>query len=180
VTDWFLGPFWSRYGERNQIFRGDGQGRFENVSRQNSSLCGRPNVARGLVRGDIDGDGAADLLLTTIGGPARLYRNIAPKRGHWMQVYAFDPLLKREALGSVIRLRAGGRTRVGWLQSSESYLCSSEPCVHFGLADAARVEAIEIVWPDGSSEVFDGPHHEGYASDQRLQLRKGQGTKTAP
>jgi hypothetical protein len=177
VTDWSLGPFWSPYGERNQIFRGDGQGRFENISRQNPSLCGRPNVARGLVRGDIDGDGAVDLLLTTIAGPARLYRNITPKRGHWMQVYAFDPLLKRDALGSVIRLRAGGRTRVGWLQSSESFLCSGEPCAHFGLGDAAHVDAIEIVWPDGSGEIFEGPQHEGYAADQRLQLRKGEGTR---
>jgi hypothetical protein len=177
VTDWSLGPFWSRYAERNQIFRGDGQGRFENVSRQNSSLCGRPNVARGLVRGDIDGDGAVDLLLTTIAGPARLYRNIAPKRGHWMHVFAFDPRLKRDAFGSVIRLRAGGRTRVGWLHPAESFLASSEPCVHFGLGDAAHVDAIEIVWPDGSVETFDGPHHDGYAADQRLQLRKGQGTR---
>ncbi len=177
VEDWSLGPFWSRYGERNQILRGDGRGRFENISRQNPSLCGQPNVARGLVRGDIDGDGAVDLLVTTIAGPARLFRNIAPKRGHWMQVHAFDPLLKRDALGSVIRLRAGGRAWVGWLHPAESYLCSSEPCVHFGLGDAAHVEAIEIVWPDGGSEIFEGPHHKGYASDQRLQLRKGQGLK---
>jgi hypothetical protein len=178
VTDWSLGPFWSRYGERNQILRGDGQGRFTNISRQNPSFCGRPNVARGVVRGDIDGDGAVDLLLTTIAGPARLYRNIASQRGNWMQVHAFDPLLQRDAFGSVLRLRAGGRVRVGWLHPAESFLCSSEPCVHFGLADAAHVDAVEIVWPDGSCETFDGPHHDGYAADQRLHLRKGEGTAT--
>ncbi len=127
VEDWSLGPFWSAYGERNQLFRGDGQGRFENISRQNEPLCGRLNVCRGLVRGDIDGDGAVDLLVTSIGGPARLYRNVAPRRGHWLQVRAFDPVLRRDALGAVVRVRTGERTRTCSLHPAESYLCSSEP-----------------------------------------------------
>ena len=34
--------------------------------------------------------GAIDLLVTTIGGPARLFRNVAPRRGHWLTVRALD------------------------------------------------------------------------------------------
>jgi hypothetical protein len=58
VEDSSLGPYWSSYGDRNQLFAGDGKGRFQDVSRHNSPFCGRYNVARGLVRGDVDGDGA--------------------------------------------------------------------------------------------------------------------------
>jgi len=170
TEDWSLGPFWSRYGEQNQLFRGDGQGRFESISRYNKALCGPLNVARGLVRGDIDGDGAPDLLVTTVAGPARLFHNVAPRRGHWLQVRAFDPLRRRDALGAEVRVRAGGRTRFCLLHPAESYLCSSEPCAHFGLGAADRVEEIIIVWPDGSRETF-----EGCAVDQRLLLQKGRG-----
>jgi hypothetical protein len=175
VNDWSLGPFWSRYGERNQIFRGDGQGRFEDRSRQNPAICGRLNVARGLVRGDIDGDGAVDLLLTTIGGPARLFRNVAPRRGHWLQVRAFDAALHRDALGALVRLRAGGRTQVRSLHPAESYLCSSEMSAHFGLGAAERVEDIEIIWPDGRREIFD----KDLSVDQPLKLSKGKGRPSA-
>jgi hypothetical protein len=168
--DWSLGPFWSRYGERNQLFRGDGHGRFEAISQHNEALCGRPNMGRGLVCGDIDGDGAVDLLVTTIAGPARLLHNVAPQRGHWLQVRAFDPVLRRDAVGAEVRVRAGGRTRLRVLHPSESYLCSSEPRAHFGLGAAERVEEIIVAWPDGSRETFDG-----CAVDQRLLLQKGHG-----
>jgi hypothetical protein len=174
VKDWSLGPFWSAYGEQNQLFCGDGRGRFETISRQNEPFCGHINLGRGLVRGDIDGDGAVDVLVTTIGGPVRLYRNIAPKRGHWLQVRAFDPGLGRDALGAVVRLRAGGRMRVAWLHPSESYLCSSEPRGHFGLGATQSVDSIEVVWPDGVRETFD-KDGQGYTVDQRLELRKGDG-----
>jgi hypothetical protein len=137
VDDSSLGPFWSSYGERNHLFRGDGFGGFENLSRINPAFCGKINVARGLVRGDIDGDGAVDLLVTTIGGPARLYKNVAPHRGHWLQVRAVDPALGRDALGALVRVRAGGRMHICSLHPAESFLCSSEALAHFGLGDAA-------------------------------------------
>ncbi len=67
APDGSLGPHWGLYAERNQLFSGDGQGKFRDVSRREPDLCGRYNVARGLAVGDIDGDGALDLLLTTAG-----------------------------------------------------------------------------------------------------------------
>ena len=175
VDDWSLGPFWSAYGERNKLFLGDGRGGFENLSRINPALCGQINVARGLARGDIDGDGAVDLLVTTIGGPARLYKNVAPHRGHWLQIRAIDPALRRDALGALVGVRAGGRTHVCSLHPAESFLCSSEARAHFGLGDTARIDSIEIVWPDGCRELFD----KGYAVDQRMELRKGEGRSIA-
>ncbi len=57
VMDWSLGPFWSRYGQRNQLFRGDGKGHFQDVSLQNPPFCQHYNMGRGLVRGDVNKDG---------------------------------------------------------------------------------------------------------------------------
>jgi enediyne biosynthesis protein E4 len=171
VADWSLGPFWSRYGDRNQLFRNGGAGQFADVSRSNPAFCGRENVARGLVRGDIDGDGAMDLLVTTIGGPARLFKNVAPKRGHWLRVRALlavGPGRWRDAVGAEVRVRVGDRTLVGWLHPAESYLCSSEPVAHFGLGAAGRVDAIEVVWPDGSRQTFPGGD-----ADREVKLCQG-------
>jgi hypothetical protein len=168
-----LGPFWTKYGDRNQLFRNTGKGRFEDISPANIPFCGKYNVARGVARGDIDGDGAMDLLVTTIGGPARLFRNVAPDRGHWLKVRAFDPALKRDALGAEVRVRAGGVTRTCWLHPAESYLCSSEPVAHFGLGPTREIDAIEVVWPDGVRETFPGG-----AADRAVEVRKGAGQPT--
>jgi hypothetical protein len=172
-TDQALGPFWTWYGDRNQLFRGRGKGRFADVSLANEPFCGKYNVARGLVRGDVNRDGGVDLLVTTIGGPARLFRNVAPNRGNWLHVRAYDPALKRDALGAVVRVRAGERTWTCWMHPADSYLCSSEPRAHFGLANAPRVDAIDVVWPDGSHEVFPGCD-----VNRRHEVRKGGGRPT--
>jgi hypothetical protein len=173
VEDWSLGPFWSAYGDHNQIFRGEGGGRFKDTSTQNKPFCGRYTISRSLVRGDYNRDGAQDLLVTTIGGPARLFRNVAPKRGHWLTVRAMDPLHKRDAYGAEVKIHIGDRIRMAWFNPAESYLCSCEPIAHFGLGEVARVDSIDVLWPDGSLETFPGSE-----TDRALVLNKGGGRIT--
>src|SRR5205823_138540 len=87
----------------------------------------------GTVLGDFNNDGALDLLVTGIAGPARLFRNVAPDRGHWLLVRALDPDLKRDAYGAEVIVAAGGKRRHGWVNPGSSYLGSNDPRVHFGL-----------------------------------------------
>jgi hypothetical protein len=172
VANPLLAPFWQEYAERNQLFANDGTGKFKDISLQNEPFCGQAMVSRGLACGDIDGDGALDLLVTTIAGPARLYRNVAAKKGHWLTVRAIDPALHRDAYGATVTVHAGSRRWVGWINPGQSYLCSNDPRAHFGLGKADQVDSIEVLWPDGANEIF-----KGWAADQAIVLRKGEGTR---
>jgi hypothetical protein len=165
-----LGPFWSRYAERNQLFANDGTGRFRDLSQQNEAFCGQARVCRSLACGDVDGDGALDLLVTTVAGRAHLYRNVAPRRGHWLLVRALDPSLRRDAYGAEITVSVGQRRCVRCINPGYSYLCSNDPRAHFGLGDVQRVDAIEVLWPDGATETFAGG-----PADRLVILRKGEG-----
>ncbi|HEV3143672.1 MAG TPA: CRTAC1 family protein [Gemmataceae bacterium] len=167
-----LGPLWGHYAERNQLFANNGQGVFRDISEDNPALCGTPNVARGLAVADMDGDGGLDLLVTTIGGRARLFRNVAPNRGHWLLVRAVDPALHRDAYGAEIKVYAQGRSWVRWINPATSFLCSNDVRAHFGLGAVPNVDSIEVLWPSGEREIFDG-----CAADQKLELRKGGGKR---
>jgi hypothetical protein len=166
-----LGPFWKDYGERNQLFAGLGGGRFRDLSKANPPLCGKPWVSRGLMVGDLNNDGALDLLTTSIAGPARLFRNVVAKRGHWLTIRALDPRLKRDAYGAEISVRAGGKSWWRLVNPGSSFASGNDPRVHVGLGAADQVEMIEVLWPDGLRETFPGG-----PADRFLVLRRGEGS----
>jgi hypothetical protein len=163
-------PFWSQYVQRNQLYANAGGGKFNDISETNSVLCGTPWVGRGLAVGDFDNDGAPDLLVTAVGGKARLLRNVAPAAGHWLAVRALLPRQKRDACGAEVTVRAGGRSYGRLLNPGYSYCSSNDSRGHFGLGPSERYEAIDVLWPDGSAETFPGG-----PADRPVELRQGEG-----
>ncbi len=162
--------FWKPFADRNQIFAGTGDGQFTDASTSNPALCREPVVARGLAVADFDDDGALDLLVTQIAGPAQLLRNVAPNSGRWLGIRAFDPKLNRDAIGSLVTVRAGERTFVAPIGAGGTYLCGNDLRAHFGLGTATKVDSVTIQWWDGTSEVFAVPQIDRY-----IELRKGGG-----
>jgi hypothetical protein len=163
-------PFLARYAQRHQLFANAGQGKFRDISESNPALGGSPEVGRGLAVGDFDNDGAPDLLMTQVGGSARLLRNIAPAKGHWLGVRAIIPKLKRDAYGAEITVRVEGKSYWRLLNPGYSYCSSNDPRCHFGLGPKDRYLAIDVSWPDGSEETFAGG-----PADRYVELRQGEG-----
>jgi hypothetical protein len=169
-----LDPFWRAYAERNQLFANDGKGNFRDLSADNAPFCGTFGVGRGLAVADLDNRGALDLLVTRVADRARLYRNVAPHRGHWLTVRAFDPERKRDAYGAEVTVYAGKRVWRRTVNPGYGYLCSNDPRAHFGLGAVKRVDRIEVVWPDGPVRVETFP---GGPVDALRTLRRGEGDR---
>jgi enediyne biosynthesis protein E4 len=167
-----LPAFWRPYAERNQLFAGTGGGKFRDVSVDSSALTSPSGVYRGMAWGDLDNDGAIDLVVTSIEGPVKVLRNVAPKKGHWLGVRAIDPALKRDAIGAVVTLSAGSRKFVGMVNPGQSYCSSGDMRAHFGLGPATTVDEIRVDWPDGTHETFPGG-----AADRYVTLKRGEGAK---
>jgi hypothetical protein len=163
--------FWEPYAERNQLFANDGKCKFRDLSTANKPFCGYWNVARGLACTDFFQEGVPDLLVTTIADRARLFKNVAPNRGHWLKVRAVDPKYHRDAYGAEVCVRAAeGKQWLRVINPAQSYLSSSSPVALFGLGTVSQVESIVVTWPDdGTTEEF-----KGGPVDRALVLRKGE------
>ena len=53
-----------------------------------------------------------------------------------------------------LKLSPGSRRVSGEVQTGSSYVSQNDPRLHFGLADDARYDRIEVAWPGGGREVF--------------------------
>jgi hypothetical protein len=60
----------------------------------------------------------------------------------------------RDAVGARVAVSVGGRRVSGEAQTGSSYVSQNDPRLHFGLADDARYDRIEVTWPGGEREVF--------------------------
>ncbi len=170
-----VGSFWAAYAERNQLFANHGNSVFRDISPANEAFSGTARISRGLVWADLNNDGGVDLIVSNIANPARVYRNVAPRRGNWLLVRAIDPALGgRDAYGAEITVRAPGRSWSRWCNPGSSYASSNDPRAHFGLRSAKVLDAIEVLWPDGSAERFAGGE-----PNRIVVLRKGEGTVQA-
>jgi hypothetical protein len=165
-------PWWRDYAQRNQLFL-NADGRLRDVSGANPAFCGEASTGRSLAVGDLDNDGAPDLVFGPGEGPVELYRNTVSRPGHWLKVRLIEPALGgRDAIGAEIRLIAAARSWQATLQPATSYLASHDPTLHFGLGPAAKIDRAEVVWPNGDEEHF----NIGEANRQ-ISLKKGEGQK---
>lgn len=167
-----MSEYWNHYAEPKHLYRNDGKGAFRDVSQQAGSFSTDVDLSRGLAVGDVDNDGDLDLLVSNTAGPARLYRNDAPKVGKWLRVRAWDEAHHRDAHGAVVTVLAGGRQYLAVADPGFSYLSSNDPRAYFGIPGATRADWVKVRWPDGTEETFPG-----VALDQSIVLKKGSGKR---
>ena len=128
-----------RYAEPNSVFRNLGNGQFEDVSATAGADFTRPAPHRGLAYGDLDNDGRMDLVVTALGAPVSVFRNVTETHNHWILLKLVGTKSNRMGIGAQIRVTTDdGRKLYNEATTSTGYAASSDPRVHFGLGSFAR------------------------------------------
>jgi enediyne biosynthesis protein E4 len=77
----------------------------------------------------------------------------------------------RSAIGARVRCTAGGVTQTQEVRGGGSYISQNDLRVHFGLGRAARVDRLDVRWPNGLEEQWSD-----LTADRVLTLKEGAGT----
>lgn len=113
-----------------------------------------PRVARGLACGDYDRDGDIDLLMTTNGGPAVLFRNDQLAGHRAVRFKLTGTRSNRDAIGATVRIFHGGDSAWRMVKIGSSYLSQSELPVTFGVGRRDRIDRAVVEWPSGRVDEF--------------------------
>jgi hypothetical protein len=155
------------YRQRALLYRNRGDRTFDEVATRFGPPLTEGRTSRGLAVGDLDNDGRLDVVVNDLDGSPRLLRNELRAPGHWLMLKLTGKAPNTDAIGAVVKLRAGPLRLVRLVQSGTGYLSQDDMRRHFGLGKEDRAEAIDVRWPDGTTTRV-----ENVKADQILEIRQ--------
>jgi hypothetical protein len=104
---------------------------------------------------DLDNDGDLDIVTNDFNSsPQILVSNLSQRRPiHWVKVKLTGTTSNRDGLGARVRVVAGGRTFTKYNDGKSGYLSQSSLPLYFGVADAQKIDRVEVDWPSGRTQT---------------------------
>jgi len=136
-------------GPRVKVFRNRGDGTFEDASHALGLDAVKLHDPRGLIAADVDGDGAADLIVTQINAPPVLLRNIGANKNHFVRLDLTGFADNKTAIGAKIETFANGHWQKWELAGASGYQTQAPPQILVGLGDGDGIDLLRILWPTG-------------------------------
>lgn len=135
-----------------QLFRNVMGKRFENVSLQGGSYFHGKHIGRGAAIGDLDNDGALDIVVTHLDEPVSLLRNRRPPK-NFVRVSLRATAGDRDAIGALAVMTTEGRQLTRCVRSGAGYGSHSDQRIVFPVGAEDQLE-VTVTWPGRGIEVF--------------------------
>ena len=149
----------TKAGPRVKVFRNRGDGSFEDVSRALGLDRVTLRAPRGLIAADVDGDGAADLIVTQLNAPPVLLRNVGANKNHFVRLDLAGYADNKTALGVKVEIYSSGQWQKWELAGASGYQTQGPPQLLIGLGKAEGIDLLRILWPTGVlQDEIDLPH----------------------
>ncbi|MBM3787483.1 MAG: CRTAC1 family protein [Acidobacteria bacterium] len=161
-------PSGIKYKQRRLLYRNAGNGRF--VEAHGGAGVAAEHAGRGCAVGDLNNDGALELVINNLDDRPSLLRSQARPAGNAVIVQCVGTKSNRSGIGTRVALITGERRRIAEVQSGSGYYSHNDLRLHFGLGEATKAGRLEIRWPSGLQETIrDAP------ANHVLRVEEGRG-----
>lgn len=157
--------------EPNVLLRGTAEGKLVPVTPIGGTLRRLLHTSRAAIAGDIDNDGAIDLVVVNKDARPYVLRNVVAGRtgNHWLLITLVDRH-GRLPLHATVTGKLGDRTVRRDCRIAYSYCAASDARIHIGLGRHRQLQQVTVQWPDGAVETFGS-----IQADRHITLQQGTG-----
>ncbi len=161
----------------NYAFRNEGGGAHFTNEAVSWGLA-TPSFSSGAAYGDLDGDGAPDLVVNNVNSEAFIYRNNARTlhpANHYLRVKLDGEGKNRFGIASRVSVYAGANTFTQEESPTRGFQSSVDYVLDFGLGAADKVDSLRVDWPDGRVSV-----QQNVAANTLVTVHQGASRPAAP
>ncbi|PXX31235.1 FG-GAP repeat protein [Arenibacter sp. ARW7G5Y1] len=110
-----------------------------------------PSYSNGAAYADLDNDGDMDLIVNNIDEVAHIYKNNASKLtdNRYLTVQLKGKHQNLNAIGAKVMLQSADGKQFLEQQVTRGYQSSIDHNLHFGLGKNAKIDLLQVNWPDG-------------------------------
>ena len=156
---------WNGY-EHNCLLMNEAGGGFVNVA----FLMGVAFEldSRVVVSDDLDGDGRTDLVVFESSIESRyafeihVLENRLATDHHWIGIRLDEEQNGHSPLGATVVLHSSEGEQISKILCGDSFISQHAPTVHFGLGSQTKVDAVEVIWSDGTRRKLVDPQIDRY------------------
>ena len=131
------------------VFRNLGAKGFEDVSAALGMDKIELHEPRSVIAADVDGDGAADLIVTQWGGPPVVLKNVGGNKNHSLRIALAGLADNKTAIGTKAEVFAGGQWQKFEVAGGGGYLSQGATEITAGLGQTEHVDVVRLLWPTG-------------------------------
>jgi hypothetical protein len=141
--------------QEHTLFRGLGNGRFEDVSEAAGAVLNQRTVARGACFADYDNDGKMDAFVVNLGDKGTLVHNVSTNTGHWVEIKLTGTKSNRDGIGARVEVYSGDKRWTEERVAGSGYLSQNDGRLHFGLGKATLIDKVIVHWPSGREQTLE-------------------------
>jgi tetratricopeptide (TPR) repeat protein len=136
-------------GPELRALRNVGSAGFEDVTAQVKLDQVKLVQPRALIASDVDGDGAADLIVTQPNGDPLLLHNQGGNRNHSVLISMKGVADNKSAIGAKVEVFADGVWQKFEIAGASGYLSQGAQQLLAGIGSAEHADMVRILWPTG-------------------------------
>jgi len=136
-------------GGKIALLRNEGPAGFRDVTKEvglDKIVLASP---RSVIPFDFDGDGSMGLLITQLGAPPVLLRNVGGNKNHWLELALKGTNDNKSAIGTKVEVFAGAMRQKFEISGASGYLSQGPLELHVGLGAESEADVVRMLWPTG-------------------------------